>query len=232
VDKFWGFAKFVQKSKLPQVMPGVDNNDCFTIRCNLMVMKEPRTEAVSTIVVPPSNLHQHFASMLKNGKGVDVKFSVGRQLFSAHACVLGARSPAGLYGRAFWLDEGSTASCIEVEDMEPFIFETLLHFIYTDSLPESLYIATSAATQNLLVAADRYGVDRLKAMCEEKRCIHIGVQTVATTLALVDQHHCVELKDACLRFLSSGDDVRQAMKGTDGFKHLATSYPSLMMEIV
>ncbi|KAM0825345.1 hypothetical protein ACQ4PT_069626 [Festuca glaucescens] len=231
VDKFWGFAKFVQKSKLPQVMPGVDNNDCFTIRCDLTVMKEPRTEAVSTIAVPPSNLHQHFASMLKNGKGVDVKFSVGRQLFSAHACVLAARSPvfmAELFGQM----KESTVSCIEVEDMEPLIFEALLHFIYTDSLPETLYIATNAATQNLLVAADRYGVDRLKTMCEEKLCIDIGVQTVATTLALADQHHCVELKDACLRFLSSGDDVRQAVKGTDGFKHLATSCPSLMMEIV
>ena len=150
-------------------------------------------------------------------------------MFDAHACVLAARSPvfmAELFGQM----KESTASCIEVEDMAPLIFEALLHFIYTDSLPDNLYVGTNAATQNLLVAADRYGVVRLKTMCEEKLCLSIGVQTVATTLALADQHNCVQLKDACIGFLSSGA-VRRAVKETDGFKHLATSCPSLMMEI-
>ncbi|CAM0902614.1 unnamed protein product [Alopecurus aequalis] len=228
-DKIWGFCNFVKKSKLPQVRPDIDNHDCFTIRCHLTVIKEPHSQAVSTIVVPPSNLHEHFAGMLKNGKGADVKFSVGHQVFNAHACVLAARSPvfiAELFGQM----KESTAPCIEVQDMEPLIFEALLHFIYTDCIPDNLYIGTNAATQNLLVAADRYGVDRLKAICEEKLCLGLGVQTVATTLALADQHHCPQLKDACIGFLSSGD-VRRAVKQTEGFKHLATSCPSLMMEI-
>jgi speckle-type POZ protein len=118
-------------------------------------------------------------------------------------------------------------STVEIEDMEPLIFEALLHFIYTDSLPDNLYIGTITATQDLLVAADRYRVDRLKAMCEEKLCLGLGVQTVAATLVLADQHHCVELKDACLLFLCC-EDVRRVVKETDGFKHLATSCPSLM----
>ena len=222
-DTFWGFDNFIHKSRLPQI------DDCFTIKCHLTVIKEPRAEAVTPIVVPPSNLHEHFASMLTNGRGADVKFNVGRQVFDAHANVLAARSPvfvAELFGQM----KESATRCIEVEDMEPLIFESFLHFIYTDQLPDNLYVGTNAATQNLLVAADRYGVDRLKAMCEEKLCLSLSVQTVATTLAFADQHHCVQLKDACIGFLSAGD-VRRAVKETDGFKHLATSCPSLMMEI-
>lgn len=215
----WGFSKFVEKSKLLQL-------NHFTIRCNLTVIKEPRTEDVSVVVVPPSNLHDHFAGMFKSGKGADVKFSVGGQVFDAHACVLAARSPvfmAELFGHM----KESNAPCIEIDDMEPLIFEALLSFIYTDTMPDNLYVG--ANMPGLLDAADRYGMDRLKAMCEQKLYSSISVQTVAATLALAEQHHCVELKDACLRFLSSRD-VRRAVKATRGFKNLETSCPSVVME--
>ena len=57
------------------------------------------------------------------------------------------------------------------------------------------------AMQHLLVAADRYGLDRLRLMCEEKLCSWLDVQSVATTLALTEQHQCVQLRDICLRFI-------------------------------
>ncbi|KAF7001611.1 hypothetical protein CFC21_017244 [Triticum aestivum] len=215
----YGYTKFVEKSRLLQL------ND-FTIRCNLTVIKEPRTQDVRVVVVPPSNLHDHFASMLKSGKGADVKFSVAGQVFDAHACVLAARSPvfmAELFGHM----RESTAPCIEIDDMEPLIFEALLSFIYTDTMPDNLYVG--ANMPGLLDAADRYGMDRLKAMCEQKLYSSISVQTLAATLALAEQHHCVALKDACLRFLSSRD-VRRAVKATRGFKNLETSCPSVVME--
>jgi speckle-type POZ protein len=82
----------------------------------------------------------------------------------------------------------------------------------------------------MLVAADRYGLDRLKAICEGNLCQRIDVQTVATTLALAEQHHSVQLKNACLGYLSSRDVLRVVVE-TDGFKHLAVSCPSIMIEI-
>lgn len=129
----WGWREFIEKPKLQELLSV--NDDCFTIRCVLTVIKEPHTEDVSTVVVPvpESNLHAHFANMLKDGKGVDVKFSVGGQLFSAHRCVLAARSPvfkAKLYGQM----KETTMKCVKIDDMEPSVFKALLHFIYTDSL--------------------------------------------------------------------------------------------------
>ena len=53
--------------------------------------------------------------------------------------------------------------------------------------------------QHLLVAADRYGLDRLRLMCEGKLCRGIDARTVATTLALAEQHRCAHLKDAFFR---------------------------------
>jgi speckle-type POZ protein len=49
-----------------------------------------------------------------------------------------------------------TASRIRIADMESNVFRALLHFIYTDSLPDMDKGDTAAMCQHLLVAADRY----------------------------------------------------------------------------
>ena len=46
-----------------------------------------------------------------------------------------------------------------------------------------------AMTQHLLVAADRFDLTRLRAMCEAKLCDTVEVETAATTLALAEQNH-------------------------------------------
>ncbi|XP_020185805.1 BTB/POZ and MATH domain-containing protein 2-like [Aegilops tauschii subsp. strangulata] len=228
VGGYWGRDKFIEKSKLKELLSR--NGDCFTIRCVLTVMKEPRTEDLGTVIVPvpQSDMHTHFASMLKDGEGVDVTFSVDGQLFNAHRCVLAAQSSvfkAELFGKM----KETTMKSIKINDMEPATFEALLHFIYTDLL--SCDVDQVVALQHLFVAADRYGLDRLKAICEGKLCQRIDVQTVAITLTLAEQHDAVHLKNACLRFLSS-QGVLRAVKETDGFRHLTTSCPSIMMDIL
>ena len=109
------------------------------------------------------------------------------------------------------------AQRIEIDDMEPAVFEALLHFVYTDSLPGDA--DNNVAMQHMLVAADRYGLDRLRLLCEAKLCHDIDVPTVATTLALAEQDHCPHLRGACIGFIASRD-VLGAVMETDGFKHL------------
>ena len=59
-------------------------------------------------------------------------------------------------------------------------FRAMLRFIYTDSAPELDRPEDGAAVaQHLLVAADRYGIDRLKAMCERR----LALGKLASTLA-------------------------------------------------
>ncbi|XP_037480753.1 BTB/POZ and MATH domain-containing protein 1-like [Triticum dicoccoides] len=156
---------------------------------------------------------------LKDGKGADVTLLVGGREFSAHRFMLAARSPvfdAQLFGPM--MDEDTR--CIEVVDMDPAIFEMLLHYIYMDSLPprdEKGYDA--ASMQHLLVAADRYGLDRLKVMCEEELSKSINVQTVTSTWAVADQHFCEGLKNACEEFLSV-PGIGTIVSLRNGFKRL------------
>lgn len=87
--------------------------------------------------------------------------------------------------------------------------QALLHFIYSDELPDCHEIidSTSASStnmmQHLLAAADRFGLDRLKFLCEAKLCVEVSTDTVATTLSLAEQHHCPQLKSICLKFAAT-----------------------------
>lgn len=91
----------------------------------------------------------------------------------------------------------------------------LLHFMYWDALPDmqelfglnSKWASTSMA-QHLLAAADRYALERLRLLCEAKLCENVAINTVATTLALAEQHHCFQLKDVCLRLISLPENLR------------------------
>ena len=228
VGSDWGRTKFIEKSQLQELLRL--NGNRFTIRCVLTMKKVPHTVEGSRVVVPQPKLHQDLTDMLKNGEGADVTFSVGDQSFSAHKCILAARSTvfkAELFGALKEKD----ARCIKIDDMEPTIFEALLHFIDTDSLIDDCDSDKNPSMQHLLVAADRYGMERLRLMCEAKLCQGIDVETVATTLALAEQHHCTQLKDACLGFIVSRNVLGAVMK-TDGFKHLIASCPLIMKEML
>ncbi|XP_047063262.1 BTB/POZ and MATH domain-containing protein 1-like [Lolium rigidum] len=230
-NSYLGYPKFVEKSKLKSLSQVI--NGYFIIRCVLTVIKEPRTELrMKTVVVPQPNLHDQLWQMCKDGQGADVTFSVCDQLFNAHRCLLAARSPvfkAELFGP---MKEKET-QCIKIDDMDPHIFEALLHFVYTDFMLDDGHYKEGkvAKLQHLLVAADRYGLDRLKVMCESKLCEGIDVETVATTLVLAEQHHCMNLQKACIEFMAPRSVLRAVM-ATEGFKHLLASSPLVMKEIL
>jgi speckle-type POZ protein len=109
---------------------------------------------------------------------------------------------------------------VKVTDIDPTVFKMMLHYIYTDSLPpcdDDGEGYRPAVMQHLLVAADRYGLDTLKQMCEEELCNLMEAETVSSTLALANQHQCERLKKACMAFMESAEVMGAAVE-TDGFK--------------
>ena len=86
----------------------------------------------------------------------------------------------------------------------------MLHFIYRDSLIEDEELLTSGSScmvsesdtiaAKLLAAADKYGLTRLRLMCEALLCKDISVNSVSKILALADRYHATDLKAVCLKF--------------------------------
>jgi speckle-type POZ protein len=187
------------------------------------------------VAVPPSNLHRHLGDLLKSMDGADVIFRVGGERFPAHRSVLAARSSvfkAELFGSM----KEKIVDTVKIFDMEPDVFKSLLHFIYTDSLPEQtahegdVHVDVVMAG-HLLVAADTYNLERLKLICEEKLCNHIDSNLVATNLTLAEQHSCNGLKEACFEFLASPANLED-MVASDGYEHLKSSCPSVLKELI
>ncbi|GJM84608.1 hypothetical protein PR202_ga00293 [Eleusine coracana subsp. coracana] len=241
--KGFGFAKFIKRAWLDKSTCFKD--DCFTIRCDVVVYKqikhsveERRVQSPSSsgvVVVPPSNLNSQIGDLLASKETADVTFQVGGEVFAAHRCILAARSPvfkAELFISE--MKESRDTTVIRVDDMEAKVFGDLLCFIYTDMLPNNVPRMTRqeevAMAQHLLVAADRYNLDRLKLICEEKLCKLMDVSCVATILTLAEQHNCHGLKKACFQFLGSPWTLNNAM-ATEGFEHLERSCTSVFKEL-
>lgn len=232
----WGYKRFFKRTALETSEYLKD--DCLSIHCSVGVVKSytegPRTY---TIPVPTPNIGQHFGQLFESGKKTDVNFEVDGEIFAAHKLVLAARSPvfrAQLFGP---MKEQNT-QCIKVDDMEAPVFKALLHFIYWDALPDMQELAglnskwaSTLMAQHLLAAADRYGLERLRILCEATLCEGVAINTVATTLALAEQHHCFQLKGVCLKFVASTENLKAVMQ-TDGFEYLKLSCPTILTELL
>jgi speckle-type POZ protein len=132
------------------------------------------------------------------------------------------------------MKERARGCCITIDDMMPSVFKSLVEFIYTDSLPEMEEDEEgeeALMVQNLLEAADRYDMRRLKLICEDRLCTLINVSTASTTLALAEQHSCHGLKQACIEFLKCPKAL-DAVLEADGFDYLSTVCPDIVKELL
>jgi hypothetical protein len=123
-------------------------------------------------------------------------------------------------------------------------FRALLRFIYTDALPPQLEKMgrwpetrkddqeVVSMARRLLEAADRYGVERLKVICEEKVCASVGVGTVATDLVLAERRGYKKLKDRCMEFLVASQADMLAVAAAGGCKLLEATCPSVLTEML
>jgi len=102
---------------------------------------------------------------------------------------------------------------VDVDGMAPPVFKTLLHFIYTDTLPDDLLgdlgrEEHQELVRDLLAGADRYGMDRLKQICELILNLRkpLDAKIVAAALDPSGQHrHCQALGvgEGCVQFMPS-----------------------------
>ncbi|XP_065863452.1 BTB/POZ and MATH domain-containing protein 2-like isoform X1 [Euphorbia lathyris] len=232
----WGYKRFFKRTQLET--SDYLKDDTLLIRCCVGVVRS-HTEGPKTynITVPPSDIGRQFGKLLESRKGSDVNFEVDEEIFSAHKLVLAARSPV-FRAQLFGPMKDQNTRCIRVEDMEAPVFKGLLHFIYWDALPNmeelvglSSKWASTLMAQHLLAAADRYGLERLRLLCEAKLYEDVAINTVATTLALAEQHQCLKLKAVCLKFIAQPENLRAVMQ-TDGFGYLKESCPSVITELL
>ncbi|XP_066324320.1 BTB/POZ and MATH domain-containing protein 1-like [Miscanthus floridulus] len=143
--------------------------------------------------------------LLDSGQCADVTLAVERSCpFDAHRLVLAMRSPV-FRAKFSWDSRDSSLEWFRVHDVSAPVFRAMLHFIYTDELPpadeedgsKEAAAASMSMAQDLLVATDLYGQDRLRLMCERmlwERVRTDGIGSAISTLSLVNgRDNCREL---------------------------------------
>jgi speckle-type POZ protein len=215
---------------------GYLRGDSLVVECAITVLRELPVPAIppEELPTPPStNLDEHLGKLLQSRTGADITFVVSGQSFAAHKAILASRSPVFM-AEFFGEMRENSSQRLEIEDIEAPVFKALLHFIYTDMVPELDQELEAVATmaQHLLAAADRYGLERLKLICEIKLSAGITVDTAATSLVLAEQHNCSQLKAKCVEFIVSTPAILNAVFATEGYEHLAASCPLVLADLV
>lgn len=232
----WGYKRFFRRAMLET--SDYLKNDCLQINCTVgVVVSATDSPRLHRIQVPESNMGAHFGALLGTMEGSDITFEVSGEKFRAHKLVLAARSP--VFRSKFFDAAEEDNQEVVITDLEPKVFEAMLHFIYRDTLSEdveSVKCSSSSSSSisetlagKLLAVADSYGLERLKLLCESRLCNNISVDYVSEMLALADQCHALELKNVCLKFAA---EHLAAVMRTDGFVHLRENCPALQSEIL
>ncbi|KAJ1276485.1 hypothetical protein BS78_05G218000 [Paspalum vaginatum] len=134
------------------------------------------------IDVPPPTMDEDLGRLPSSGKGSEVVFEVAGETFATHRNILAMRSLVFMAEFFGPMKEMTVNSCcsVRIEDMEAMVFKALLHFVYTDSLPEiDEGVEAMDMSQHLLITAARYGLERLKLVCEDSLCNYIDKSSVS-----------------------------------------------------
>ncbi|XP_052575306.1 speckle-type POZ protein-like [Peromyscus californicus insignis] len=173
------------------------------------------------IQVPRCTLADELGELWASSHFTDCYLVVAGQEFQAHKAILAARSP--VFRAMFEHDmEESKTNRVEIHDLEPQVFKAMMDFIYTGTAPDLDSMAAA-----VLAAADKYGLEHLKVMCEDALCRDFSVENAAHTLFLADLHNAGQLKTQTLDFITAhASEVSE----TSSWKTVVGSYPQLVAE--
>ncbi|KAH0506050.1 TD and POZ domain-containing protein 1-like [Microtus ochrogaster] len=186
----------------------------------------PDDSTKKRIQSPRGPLGDDLGELWKNSSFTDCCLVVAGQEFLAHKAILAAHSPVFRAMVEHDMEE-SRKNRIEIHDLKPEVFKAMIDFIYTGKEPVLHSMADA-----VLAAADKYGLEHLKVMCERALCRDLSVENAAHTLFLADLHSTGQLKTQVLNFITAhASEVSQTASCTlmvDSCPHLvAEAYSSL-----
>lgn len=152
-------------------------------------------EIVAAPKTSPPTWQQDFVKLFESGRNADVSFLVQGERIPAHKLVLESR--CAVFDRMLESDmEEGISKVITVTDIEPRIFKELLKFLYAEHQPQ----IAGKDLLDLLLAADKYGVEVLAQICERKVIADFNRRNYVEALLVADSINRQELKSAAMTF--------------------------------
>ena len=183
---------------------GVDNflvDGNLTIHCDILssVSKETFSgiHGNSHSFDNAEKLVENLEELLKNKTFSDVTIDVNGRQFQVHKNILAARSPvfAAMFGHE---TAENLSGIVNVSDVEPEVFEELLHFIYTGRVSTERWQEMAA---RLLIAADKYLLRNLVLECENFLIEEMSGENCTELLSLAENYSLKNMKQSALDFI-------------------------------
>ena len=215
-----GFDKFIQMDHLLNDVNGLLINNELTIFCEIRVILDSVIKSDPSnrgkIEIPHCNFSRDFCSLFEDETYSDVTLLVNGCEYKAHRNILAVRSP--VFAAMFKHDmKEKLKGIVEISDFDKDVIKEMLRFIYTGKV-----LNLDKMADGLLVAAKKYNLDRLKAMCEQAIYTRLSIQNALETLITA-----VQLKNRTIGF------IRQhgaAIIKTAAFKTMLKTHPDLISE--
>jgi len=168
-------------------------------------------------------LSNDFGQLLTDKEFSDIEIHCDEKVFPCHQVVLAARSPVFKAMIQAEMKEKQTKKIV-IEDADPRTVAEMLAFIYSGDIT----LKTEGKTKDLLRVADKYQLNDLKEMCEEKICSNLSIENSIESLVLGDSHNASKLKKMALDFIAKN---MKKIVDTDVYKDLLAQRPALTLEI-
>jgi len=222
--KDWGFKKFIRRDFIMDEANGLLPEDKLTIYCEVSVVSDAQNfsgqSSATSFKIPDCRLADDFGKLLATSKFHDVVLKVEPREFRAHKAILAARSRVF---SAMFEHRMKEASCntVVIHEIDPDVFFQVLRFMYTGNCNVEI------SPSEILAAADRYELLRLRTLCEEHLCSNLTVENAAEMLVIADLHNASQLKTTCIDFINThAPEVTE----TVGWTHMVASHSPLVAE--
>lgn len=172
--------------------------------------------------VPSCKLSEDLGNLFEKSLFADCVLCSGTKEFQVHKAMLACRSPVF----AAMFEHGMTearSDRVNIEDIDPEVLREMLRFMYTGSAP-----SLDRMADELLAAADKYQLERLKVMCEQAMCLSLTNESACDTFILADLHSAEHLKTQAIEFINL--HANEVME-TEGWKILVKKHPQLLEEV-
>ncbi|GFY45129.1 speckle-type POZ protein-like B [Trichonephila inaurata madagascariensis] len=156
----------------------------------------------------------------------DVELKCGSFTIPAHKGILAARSPvfSAMFKNKM---RESRERTVDITDIDFWVLRTMLVYIYTGNTDD----ITMSSVQDLLYAADKYQLTRLKNICSEYLKSNVTDQNVLYVLVLGDFFD-QKLKDFAIKFICNKVAEFSILETTQEWKRLRKERAELAMEVL
>ena len=190
-----------------------------------------------TVTFGQKKLLNQWTKQLTEQENTDIEFNVQRELMGAHSPIIASSSSvfaSMIYNnnKTPSLSKSKSAAAaatpvkvIEINDVEPQVFEQILHYVYTGKIPS---IAEEDMAYRLFKAANIYGLDNLKDECTRFVLADLEEHNVIETLIWSHQNSLFNLFDSALHFVSLN---YSRVSSQSDWQNLVDNHPQICLRV-